>query len=651
MRSALLALLLLAAASVPAQVNESLTVQYVEVPVTVVDRGGNPIRGLTKANFEVLDEGKKREIAGFEAVDFKSVQSPGVVAPIPAPARRNFLLLFDLTYSSPPAMKRAKEAGRKFIADMVGPQDRVAVGTVDVAHGLRLLTSFTTDRPMLISAIAKPSGFTALDPLQLAGTAIDPDVAAWMTGKGGGGLGDDDNPNIDIVREQNRMTDSYNRGKIDTQLEMLTDLSNVLRAVRGEKHLVLLSEGFDSRLIQGNDAGGTTTRNLITVQSGSDPATTDNDNRFGSARSLGLLRHMAEMAKRSDVVFDVVDIHGLRTDQDARNGYQHNSNEGLHLLASATGGTMFQNSNDIAEDFQRVLREQEVVYVLAFQAPASKPGTFHDIRVKLLDVPGGRAIARSGYFEAGGGGTEAERTLSNAEIMVNDIAQDAVHVAPLVAAFPTSGANAQVPVVLEINGEDVTKAAVANQATLEIFTYAFDERGVVRDSMFHRVNLDLAKAGSALRETGVKYYATLSLPAGKYAVKNLVRVAESDKKGFSRTDVVVPEQRAFTVSQPFCMDRDSRWIMIRGGSHDKTNAPYPFAVKGESFVPGAVTQRSGGTRRCVVFVNNAVPDELTVTSSSAATPVAQISTPIGATLVYDVTGDASKLDIFAERHQ
>ena len=68
-------LLLLVAGTASAQVKESITVSYVEVPVTVVDRSGNPIRGLTAANFEVVDEGKKRDLSGFDTVDFTSVDS------------------------------------------------------------------------------------------------------------------------------------------------------------------------------------------------------------------------------------------------------------------------------------------------------------------------------------------------------------------------------------------------------------------------------------------------------------------------------------------------------------------------------------------------------------------------------------------------
>src|SRR5213593_959473 len=63
------ALLLIAAGSL-AQVRETVNVNVVEVPVTVVDSSGNPIRGLTKANFELLDQGKKRDITSFDKIDF-----------------------------------------------------------------------------------------------------------------------------------------------------------------------------------------------------------------------------------------------------------------------------------------------------------------------------------------------------------------------------------------------------------------------------------------------------------------------------------------------------------------------------------------------------------------------------------------------------
>src|SRR6266581_3410739 len=167
------ALLLFVAGVAAGQVKESITVSYVEVPVTVVDRSGNPVRGLTAANFEVVDEGKKRDVAGFDTVDFSSAESVKAVSPLNPVARRNFLLVFDLTFSSPTSATRAQDAARTFVTKMAGRQDRIGVATVDVAHGFRLLTSFTSDRKLVDAAVSNPQNFRANDPLQLAGASFD----------------------------------------------------------------------------------------------------------------------------------------------------------------------------------------------------------------------------------------------------------------------------------------------------------------------------------------------------------------------------------------------------------------------------------------------------------------------------------------------
>ena len=638
-------LLLLVAGTASAQMKESITVSYVEVPVTVVDRGGNPIRGLTAANFEIVDEGKKRDIAGFDTVDFASVDSVKTVSPLNPASRRNFLIVFDMTFSSPHTITRAQDAARTFVTKMVTKQDRVGVATVDVAHGFRLLTSFTTDRKMVDAAIANPSTFRAFDPLQLAGAGFDKETLNQLGGDGGRAPSE----LRDIARMMDKQQDQYNRDKIDRQLNLLSGLSKVLRAVRGEKHIILLSEGFDSRLIQGRDAGASEQgqEEQQMVENGQ-IWNVDSDNRYGSSSSLDILRRMSDLAKRSDVIIDAVDIHGLRSNIDARDGLQKKSNEGLHLLANSTGGTVFQNSNDLSDSFQRVIKTEEVRYVLAFQAPVTQAGKFHNLKVKLVNVPGGRAIARSGYYEAGGD-SAAERTLSNAEIVVNDVAQDAVHIASLVAPFETKGPNAQVPVIVEVDGNDIAGAVNGKQATLDLFTYAFDDEGLVRDQIYQRVSLDLGKVGSTLRSSGVKYYATLSLPPGKYAVKNLVRIVESDKKGFSRSDIVVPSKDEVAISQPFFMEQPAKWVMIKGPSHDQSGAPYPFDINGEPFIPSAAVHvKNGEPRRFVVYVQNASPDEMTLATNPEAKLVTQLRTANGSKLVFElgkVTPAVSMLNV------
>jgi hypothetical protein len=73
-------LLLLATSAASAQVKETIDVHLVEVPVTVIDRAGNPVRGLTPANFELFDQATKRDVGNFEAIDFESETIRSVAA-------------------------------------------------------------------------------------------------------------------------------------------------------------------------------------------------------------------------------------------------------------------------------------------------------------------------------------------------------------------------------------------------------------------------------------------------------------------------------------------------------------------------------------------------------------------------------------------
>jgi VWFA-related protein len=634
LRYAAIALLVTAAAS--AQVKESITVSYVEVPVTVVDRAGNPVRGLQGKDFEVLDQGKARVIRSFDVVDFASPESVTAISPLNPVARRNFLLLFDLTYSSPETMTRAQAAAGNFLKTMVGPRDLVGVATIDIMHGFRLLSAFTTDRRLIVAAIEDPRSFHGFDPLQIAAVSPIDSITDLPDPTGAENKLGVTEELKDMLRGASRSQDENNRANIDRQVSLLTGMTTALRAVSGQKHVVFLSEGFDPRLMQGREASGGQSDKAFekaSVESGQ-IWNVDNDNRYGSSKSISMLTMLTDAAKRSDVILDAVDIHGLRSNLDPRKGVSPQSNEGLHLLADSTGGRVFQNSNDLSSDFGRILKSQEVVYILGFQAPVQQPGKFHALNVRVTNVPGARVSARTGYYEPGGE-NRIERSLTNAEVVLNDISQEAIHVAALAAAFPTTGPKAQVPVILEVNGPDLVTAGTGGQSsTLGIFIYAFDETGVVGDSIYQRATLDLTKLGGSLKN-GVKYYTTLSLPPGHYAIKSLVTLGETGKRGFARNDVVVPNGNDFAVSQPLFFEEPGHWLMLKGGSHDKTNAAYPFAVAGKPFIPSAgVRVRSGEPRTFAIFVQNAVPDDLSVVTTPRATMAAKGTASNGSLFVF-----------------
>jgi VWFA-related protein len=597
---------LLATSAAYAQVKETIDVHLVEVPVTVVDRAGNPIRGLTAANFELFDRGTKRPISNFDAIDLAS-EGARTTSPLNPSARRNWILLFDLSFSSPMGRAKAQEAAKNFIARGMGRRDLAAIGTIDVERGFRMVTSLTTDRNLLGAAIANPSNFVSSDPLRIAGGSgveemVSPDAAIRAAASK-----DRSDSALDIALGEKRQNDQFDRSRIERQLRLLSDLGRTLRVLPGRKQVILFTEGFDPRLVRGRDA-----HDSAEEQEDLNQATAgnywrvDNDARYGSSMSLTLLEEMARTLRGSDVVLHAVDIQGVRVQSD-ENGARINSNDALHLLSAPTGGEVFKNSNDINADLEKMLRAQDMVYVLGFRAPASNDGKFRELKVRVTGVPGARVFHRAGYYSSG---TESalERSLSNAEIVLNDVVQNDIQVATLAAPFPARSGNSRVPMVVDIGAEGLVRDAKTKDVIAEIYVYAFDDQGIVRDRSFQRLTIDTAKLAG---HNGIKYFPTLSLPPGKYALKTLVRVAGTERKGFVRTDIDVPASYDVALLPPMFLDDPAAWVVVRGGSRDDAGS-YPFHINGEPFMPSASAQVSNGRpRRVALFVFNVSPDELT----------------------------------------
>lgn len=622
----LLFALFLLPATAFAQFEEKVTVSYVEVPVSVIGRDGKAITGLKQSNFEVYDDNVKRPVDSFEAIDFGAVETQKSVSPLNPSSRRNFLLLFDLSFSTPISLGRSQAAARNFVERSLGRRDLVAIGTVDVDSGFKFLTAFTSDRNLLAAAIGDPQNFRSFDPLQISSSNL------FITNTGADAGGEDasagrsafDESALDFARANTKIDDAHRRMRVRNQFKVLGQVATTLKRLRGRKHLVLLSEGFDARLVQGRNIASTKEQqDENTAVTDGEPWKVDSDMRFGNTGMQAVLGEMADEFRKADVVMHAVDIQGVRVQNDTRDGARVNSNDSLFLLANSTGGTVFRNSNDLTDDFQRLTDQQQVVYVLGFNAPVGKPGEFHQLKVKVVGVPGARVQHRGGYYDSGNDPALA-RALSNAEIILNDIPQEDIDVAALISAFPVSGGKGDVPVILEISGADLARHARGAAARVDIYVYAFDEEGVSRDSLHQRISLDLAKAGDKLRAGGIKFYGTLDLAPGNYAIKCLVRIAETDMKGFRRVDLTVPDEYDVAVLQPMFFEQPGEWIMAKNERQGVAAAAYPFILDGESFIPSAKARlRQGEPRLFTVFVYNAAPDELTWTSTPATKLVSQ----------------------------
>jgi Ca-activated chloride channel family protein len=89
------------------------SVNLVEVYASVVDSAGQPIRGLTRSDFEILEDGEPQRIAAFSAGDF----------PLTA------ALALDRSFSmAGPPLATVKSAARSFLRALRPDDQAVVIG-------------------------------------------------------------------------------------------------------------------------------------------------------------------------------------------------------------------------------------------------------------------------------------------------------------------------------------------------------------------------------------------------------------------------------------------------------------------------------------------------------------------------------------------
>ncbi|HVG25258.1 MAG TPA: VWA domain-containing protein [Thermoanaerobaculia bacterium] len=560
-------LLLALAVALPlnAQYKETVNVTAVEVPVTVVDASGKPVRNLTKDQFQLFVDGKKVAISGFDTIDMATIDETAAsasksafAAPLPAAAYRSFLLLFDFSGSTPGTIARAQDAANDFVANHLKRRDLCAVATFSVDKGVDVLTSFTSDRELLqhvIENLIQPIYIKVPDALHIAAppkTDVMPKGdRAQERAEEKRGIAREKIE--DFNRRAKRAFDDDMRGRLREEFSQLGLLAMLLDRLPGQKQIIFLSEGFDPSLVEGrgNLSERATQDENASVDSGEIWKVTS-EQRFGSSASASEIRDMAQLFKRSDVRLHAIDIKGLRSDVDALSGMEQSLNvrsavEGLHLVTRPTGGSVFKNATDLRRNFDELLKQQEYVYLLAFESKRTfEPGAFHEIKVKVPSARGVQVAHRAGYYETSPyPPSEFEKTLSLAGLLMTESERKDVPLTITASPLPSQRA---VALVIEVPAEGLLKDADENVVTADLYVYAFDAENHVRDFLQQRVAVDLARNGDRLRDGGLRYVSTLDLPPGQYVLKALVRVDESGRIGLTRSVLDVP---ATTISATF----------------------------------------------------------------------------------------------------
>jgi VWFA-related protein len=592
-------------------------VQLVAVPVFVTTKDGQAVPALTAADFEIEDQGRAVPVAGFLAVDAAApaVSLSSASPTLTAAARRQFLLLFDLTFSNTTGLLKAREAALDFLQD--GPQtgDLVSVASFGPA-GVSILLGFSPDRRQAAEAVATLGAAESLRVRDPLGIAYDLGVPlSEGTGKWGLMLKLDDKNKHDpsaFYREQilqmaRAERDQY-RQRVASYVSDMGRLAQLLDSVQGRKQVILLSGGFDQTVLMGAQAG---------EQAESSRAVAEGrlwevqgDRHFGDSEARSGLEDLFTALTRSDTVMHTVDVGGLAAgatgslDEMGTTG-KSSGRETLAQIAGQSGGQFLHDTNDLAGALRDVLDTSRYYYVVAFQPVDSKkkPGDLRKLKIKVKR-PGTQVSHRAGYTlpdaTAAAGRT---RQLQSAEIIAKGLSGGALKLHAAAMAFRNAGGEVSLPVVLEIEGESLV-AGEGKKLALEVFGYAFDGEGRVLDVVTLTPTLDLAQVGPLVRQRGVQVLTAFRVKDGPVDLRFLVRDPASSRAGSLRVGATVPSftDGALVLSAPLLTDDPRTRLVIPTPSKANPNLEIPFRLGETPFTldAAAVLQRGQDREVCVM---------------------------------------------------
>lgn len=375
-------------------------VNKVQVPVVVRDKQGHSIGGLAREDFHVFDNGKPHPISAFMVEDRIRTESRSAsnsensalspAPPQPAPVYpRSIVFLFDDMHMSVEDLEHAKSAGAALLAGSLVNSDIAAV----VSISGRTNSGLTRDRTKLHDAIM------SLKPALLyqAASSDCPRITYYqadlMENKHNDTAEQDAvaqafscDPRITLGVAQSLAEGAARRALIAGHQDAQVALANMRELVKriatlpGRRMLILISSGFP-----------TVESDVRTQESQLIDFAAQQDVTINSLDARGVY---TTALTASD------DVHGapVLSRSAFRAGSMKSSENVMAELANGTGGTFFNNSNDLGAGFKRLTGMPEYVYLLELPLDNIKAnGSYHRLKVKV-DRSGVEVQARRGYI-------------------------------------------------------------------------------------------------------------------------------------------------------------------------------------------------------------------------------------------------------------
>lgn len=336
------------------------TVRRVPVDVIVLDKNGNPLRGLTKDDFVVDEDKKPQNILSFEFFDGTA---PAFVPPrIPALPSNTYVnlpmapeqgplyvLYYDMVNTPPTRQMEAHKQLLDFV-DHAQPGTRFAL-FANMA-GLHLIQGFTSDHALLRAAILS---------------------------KGPG-------PHLPNVFLEGNTYGYEDAGAVLSNLKFVAEY---LKGIPGRKNLLWLSSEFPIPV--GPSMNGHNSNNGV---SGGFSSSTMQINDLSYLEQQLIKETYAALAS-SQVALYPVDLNGVAGGGDTVSIYDHEND-----IAAATGGHAYYANDKVAELLDKAVANGASYYSLTYSPTNTKyDGSERHIRVTLVDKNKNYALTyRTVYF-------------------------------------------------------------------------------------------------------------------------------------------------------------------------------------------------------------------------------------------------------------
>jgi VWFA-related protein len=510
-------------------------VNYVEIDAIVTDAQGNFVRGLTKEDFEIVEEGKPQTLSVLSLVDIPVERadaplfSPTAVEP---DVRSNtkefngrvFVLVLDDLQTHFARTARVKAAAKQFIERHLGANDIAAI----VQTGARKdgAQEFTGSRRLLLRAIDNFAG------QKIRSATLDKLDDYQMQRNAGSSQAPRD------LSEPERGFRARNT------LSTLRQVASYLEGVRGRrKAVVYFSEGIDYDI-----------HNSF-------------QNRYASEIRDEMQQAIA-VATRANVSFYSVDPRGLTTMGDegieiasvpedptlglgttSLSDELRLSQDSLRTISEETGGFAAVNRNDFREAFTKIIQDNSGYYLLGYYSnDTRRDGRFRRVEVRVKK-PGVSVRARRGYTAPKG--KAAATTLANKETSASlrealdsPIPVSGVGLSVFAAPLKGPAPNASISLTIEVDGADL-KFAQQNGLfvdNVEVSMIAVDKEAKIKDGGRDVVQLKLRpQTHELVARSGIRIARRLELPPGRYQLRVGVRDGGSGATGSVLYDLDVPD--------------------------------------------------------------------------------------------------------------